>query len=128
MNTLDVWYARVSVGDLQQLLRAQGSSRQRRQLEKTVAKGRRKDSARALTKLAVSENGDARIRADPPLIVPIADLVDRSRPSPRCTPTRTSATTPRLSMPYSPGAYQLRQSFELAARRLSRDGVALNLS
>jgi len=43
-----------------------------------VAKGRRKDSVRAFAKLAVAKDGDARIRADPPLIVPIADLVDRS--------------------------------------------------
>ena len=78
MNTLDVWYARVSVGDVQQLLRSQARNRQVKQLDRTVAKGRRKDSARAFAKLAVRENGEARIRADPPLIVPIADLVDRA--------------------------------------------------
>jgi uncharacterized protein (DUF2252 family) len=78
MPTLDVWYARVSVSELRELVRSQGSAGQSRRLEKTVAKGRRKDSARAFAKLAVSDNGEARIRADPPLIVPIADLVDRS--------------------------------------------------
>jgi uncharacterized protein (DUF2252 family) len=78
MRTLDVWYARVSVSELRELVRSQGSAGQSRRLEKTVAKGRRKDSARAFAKLAVSDNGEARIRADPPLIVPIADLVDRS--------------------------------------------------
>jgi uncharacterized protein (DUF2252 family) len=76
--TLDVWYARASVNDLQELVRSQGSAGQSKRLEKTVAKGRRKDSARAFAKLAVSDNGDAHIRAEPPLIVPIADLVDRS--------------------------------------------------
>ncbi len=78
MNTLDVWYARANVSDLQKLVRSQGSSGQSRRVEKAVAKGRRKDSARAFAKLAVAENGEVRIRADPPLIVPIADLVDRS--------------------------------------------------
>ena len=78
MKTLDVWYARARVSDLQKLARSQGSERQSRRLEKTVAKGRRKDSARAFAKLAVSGNGEPRIRADPPLIVPIADLVDGS--------------------------------------------------
>jgi uncharacterized protein (DUF2252 family) len=77
MKTLDVWYARASVSDLQELARSQGSERQSRRLEKVVAKGRRKDSARAFAKLAVSGSGEPRIRADPPLIVPIADLVDR---------------------------------------------------
>jgi uncharacterized protein (DUF2252 family) len=78
MRTLDVWYARVSVRELRELVRSQGSAGQSRRLERTVAKGRRKDSARAFAKLAVSDNGETRIRADPPLIVPIADLVDRS--------------------------------------------------
>ena len=77
MKPLDVWYARASVGDLQQLSRSQLSRSQDRQFDKTVAKGLRKDSARAFAKLAVKGNGEARIRADPPLIVPIADLVDR---------------------------------------------------
>ncbi|HXQ15979.1 MAG TPA: DUF2252 family protein, partial [Caulobacteraceae bacterium] len=54
------------------------SRSEHRQFEKTVAKGLRRDSARAFAKLAVKGNGEARIRADPPLIVPIADLVDRA--------------------------------------------------
>jgi uncharacterized protein (DUF2252 family) len=78
MRTLDVWYARASVSELQELVRSQRSGSLDRRVEKTVAKGQRKDSARAFAKLAVTENGDVRIRADPPLIVPIADLVDRA--------------------------------------------------
>ena len=78
MHTLDVWYERVSVSEVRELVRSQGSAGQSRRLEKTVAKGRRKDSARAFAKLAAADNGEARIRPDPPLIVPIADLVDRS--------------------------------------------------
>jgi hypothetical protein len=78
MRTLDVWYARASVSELQELVCSQRSGSLDRRVEKTVAKGRRKDSARAFAKLAVTENGDVRIRADPPLIAPIADLVDRA--------------------------------------------------
>jgi len=78
MKTLDVWYARTNVRDLQKIVRSQGSAGERRRLDKAIAKGRRRDSARAFAKLAVSDNGEAHIRADPPLIVPIADLVDRS--------------------------------------------------
>jgi uncharacterized protein (DUF2252 family) len=77
MKPLDVWYARASVDDLQELLRSQLSRSQDRRFDKTVAKGLRKDSARAFAKLAVKGDSEARIRADPPLIVPIADLVDR---------------------------------------------------
>ena len=78
MKTLDVWYARASVSDVQELLRSRGSVSHGRRLEQAVAKGRRKDSARAFAKLAVTENGEVRIRSDPPLLVPVADLVDRS--------------------------------------------------
>lgn len=78
MRTLDVWYARASIGDVRELLRSPASRKEHAQFEKTVAKGLRRDSARAFAKLAVKGNGEARIRADPPLIVPIADLVDRA--------------------------------------------------
>jgi uncharacterized protein (DUF2252 family) len=78
MKALDVWYSRASMSDLQELLRAQGSEGQVKRFDKVVAKGRRKDSTRAFAKLAVNEHGEARIQADPPLIVPIRDLVDRA--------------------------------------------------
>ena len=74
MKTLDVWYARASVSDLEELLRSQATRSELRRFDRTVAKGTRKDSARAFAKLAVSTNGEARIVADPPLIVPIRDL------------------------------------------------------
>ena len=77
MRTLDVWYARASIGDIQKLLRSQANPGQVRRFDKAVAKGARRDSARAFAKLAVNGDGEPRIRSDPPLIVPIGDLVDR---------------------------------------------------
>jgi hypothetical protein len=74
MNTLDVWYARADESELADELR-QLKPRQARDLESTTAKARGKDSARAFTKLAHHVNGGARIAADPPLIVPIGDLL-----------------------------------------------------
>ena len=76
MGTLDVWYARASIADVRKLLRSQASARQLKRFDKTLAKGRRKDHSRAFAKLAVADAGEPRIRADPALIVPIADLVD----------------------------------------------------
>src|SRR5579859_2725173 len=76
MRTLDVWYARASVSELQKLLRAQGTGGRIKRLDRTVTRGRRHDSARAFAKLAVrGQRGEARIRSDPPLIVPIDDLM-----------------------------------------------------
>ncbi len=78
MKTLDVWYARASVSDLRVLLRSTADGDSGRRFDALVAKGRRKDSSRAFAKLAVQRNGEVRIRAEPPLIVPVADLVDRA--------------------------------------------------
>jgi uncharacterized protein (DUF2252 family) len=78
MKTLDVWYARASVSEIQELVRSEASAGQVTRLDKTVARGARKDSSRALAKLTVTTNGETRIRAEPPLIVPVADLVDQA--------------------------------------------------
>jgi hypothetical protein len=76
MSNLDIWYARASFEDIKQLLRGQTDRSQKRRFDDTVAKGKRRDSARAYAKLTVKGTGEPRIRADPPLIVPIGDLVD----------------------------------------------------
>ena len=76
MSNLDVWYARASFEDIKKLLHAEANRSQKKRVDETVAKGIRRDSARAYAKLAVNGNGDPRIRSDPPLIVPIGDLVD----------------------------------------------------
>jgi uncharacterized protein (DUF2252 family) len=75
MKTLDVWYARASMSELEDLLRSLGTRREVKGFERTVAKGARKDSARAFAKLAAAGTGDPRIVADPPLIVPVRDMV-----------------------------------------------------
>jgi uncharacterized protein (DUF2252 family) len=75
MGNLGIWYARASADELTDLVRRHGTAKQLREVDKTVSKAWRKDHARAFAKLAVTENGDVRIRADPPLIVPIGDLV-----------------------------------------------------
>ena len=76
MSTLDVWYARASVDAIQKLFGSHAKTAQIKRFDATVAKGERKDSDRAFEKLALKANGDASIRADPPLLVPISDLLD----------------------------------------------------
>jgi uncharacterized protein (DUF2252 family) len=76
MGALDVWYARVDEGLLRSRFGSQLSRRQARQFDKTVAKAKSKDSARAFEKLTADQgNGGARIVADAPLIVPVQDLL-----------------------------------------------------
>ena len=76
MKTLDIWYARMDAGALAELLQAEGSTGEAKRFDRTVGKGLRKDSARAFEKLAATVNGDARIVPDPPLIVPVEELLD----------------------------------------------------
>jgi uncharacterized protein (DUF2252 family) len=75
MSALEVWYSRIDVGALREAFTAQLGPAHVKRFEKVVAKARAKDSSRAYNKLAVSMNGDARIVADPPLIMPIEDLL-----------------------------------------------------
>ena len=89
MRNLDVWYARLDVEALMQ--RASSRSwrpRPSSACERNVAKARTKDSLKAFAKLTQLVDGEPRIISDPPLIVPIDELVaaeqrdrDRARPS-----------------------------------------------
>jgi hypothetical protein len=74
MKTLEVWYSRLDETELSDELRRL-KPHQVKDITSDAAKARRKDSARAFGKLAHRVNGGARIVADPPLIVPIEDLL-----------------------------------------------------
>jgi hypothetical protein len=51
------------------------NARQRQAIETATAKARAHDSKQALTKLCTEQDGQLRIVADPPLVVPIMDLL-----------------------------------------------------
>jgi uncharacterized protein (DUF2252 family) len=79
MRNLDVWYAHVEVEALFEQLEAMATKKQRAKARATVAKARTKDSMQAFAKLTQQVGGDRRIIADPPLIVPIEDLMPAGR-------------------------------------------------
>ena len=74
MRNLDVWYARLDIESLFGEVRKHISASARRQAERNLAKTRRKDSLRALSKLTEVEDGERRLISDPPLIVPLGEL------------------------------------------------------
>jgi uncharacterized protein (DUF2252 family) len=74
MSTLDVWYAQVDADRIESV-RSQLSKKQLERIERTLARARRKDNARAFAKLATHVDGDVQIVSQPPLIVPLRDLV-----------------------------------------------------
>ena len=76
LRDIDVWYSRVDLGELERYLEELSDTRRRRkQWKKGVSKAEHKDSLRALTKLTRADGDSLRIISDPPLIVPIDELV-----------------------------------------------------
>jgi uncharacterized protein (DUF2252 family) len=76
MQNLDLWYARVDVDDIVRDLQATVSAGLRKRLDRNVAKARARDSLRALSKLTRLVDGEPRIASNPPLIVPIDELLE----------------------------------------------------
>jgi uncharacterized protein (DUF2252 family) len=76
MHHLDVWYEHVNVTVLRDRFAAQATAQRKRIFEGNVAKTRRKTRMRALSKLTERVNGQLRIASDPPVLVPLEQLVD----------------------------------------------------
>jgi uncharacterized protein (DUF2252 family) len=74
MNNLDVWYSHLDIEAALKELGPQLKPAQVKRTEKALAKARTKDSMSAFSKLTHIVDGEARIVAEPPLIVPIHDL------------------------------------------------------
>jgi uncharacterized protein (DUF2252 family) len=80
MGSLDAWYEHFEVGMLLKLVRQEvkvkrvGKS-EAAAVEEMVAKARTRDSTRVFARRADEVEGELRIVADPPVIIPIEDLV-----------------------------------------------------
>jgi len=75
MRDLDVWYAHVDVESLLPRIEGFVGAKQSRLLERNLARARTKDSMKAFQKLTHLVDGRPRICSDPPLIVPIGELL-----------------------------------------------------
>jgi uncharacterized protein (DUF2252 family) len=75
MTNLAVWYSHMDMDQMRAQFDAQLRPQQRKAMDKGVAKARTRDSMEELAKLCHSVDGQSRIIADPPLLVPIEDLV-----------------------------------------------------
>ena len=75
VSNLDLWYSRIDVDEIAALAAQHGSRQEQKQFERNRAKAQSKDSLRAFAKLTTVVNGERRIASDPPLIVPIEDVV-----------------------------------------------------
>ena len=82
MTNLEVWYSHVEVNTALELLKAEAVRRKSKDVQhiaetadRVVAKARAKDSMRALDKLCTVVDGERHIVSDPPLVVPVQELV-----------------------------------------------------
>ena len=77
MTNLDIWYAHADLDDLRAQFDSQMKARQRKMVDKGMAKARTRDSMQEVAKLTQLVDGQPKIIADPPLLVPITDLLPR---------------------------------------------------
>ncbi|MFD5399583.1 DUF2252 domain-containing protein [Streptomyces sp. NPDC127097] len=75
LRTLEVWYAHLDMADVQAEEARELGSRGRAGLARVIAEARTHDTVEAFRKLTRKSGGRARIAADPPLIVPLDELL-----------------------------------------------------
>ena len=74
-SNLDVWYARADVDEVNVVLKNYLGKSRRRLVTEAEARARRHDSRQAYRKMTTVVDGHRRIVADPPLVVPLHDLL-----------------------------------------------------
>jgi uncharacterized protein (DUF2252 family) len=74
MRNLEVWYSKLDFTEVLGVV-SKNDTKMAERIQKELARFRAKDNMRAFEKLAVSTKGQPRIVSDPPLIVPLTELV-----------------------------------------------------
>jgi uncharacterized protein (DUF2252 family) len=75
MPNLQVWYSHLDIEAEFRKVQSQIDRKRTKAFEKDLAKARARDNVQAFTKLTDEENGEPRVVSNPPLIVPIEDLI-----------------------------------------------------
>jgi uncharacterized protein (DUF2252 family) len=77
MTNLQLWYTSADIEELRAQFHSQMKERQRKSLDKDMAKARTRDSMQEVGKLTRLVDGRPRIISDPPLLVPMDELLPR---------------------------------------------------
>ena len=75
MTNLHLWYARLEVDSLLEAVRSRRSPAQLKRMQRDGARIAGRDNAQAFAKLTEVVDGRARFRSEPPLVVPIDELL-----------------------------------------------------
>jgi uncharacterized protein (DUF2252 family) len=76
MGTLQLWYSRITAAQIVERWSGEVDSKEVRAFERRVAKAMGKDSVRASSRLTTLVDGEPRMLSDPPLLMPLADLLE----------------------------------------------------
>jgi len=118
MRTLDVWYARL---ELQTMFERWGEAAGKKRVDKArraVEKAETKDSLKALGKLTEIVDGEPRIVRDPPLVVPIEDLLPPAARDELVDAFRAILRSYRRSLPRDRRKLLERFTYRHAARKV----------
>ena len=103
MTNLDVWYAHADMDELRAQFDSQLQARQRKMVDKGLAKARTRDSMQEVAKLTRMVDGRPRIISDPPLLVPIDELMPSGADN-ATFEAHTAAWSPSTSARWRPTA------------------------
>jgi uncharacterized protein (DUF2252 family) len=79
MGNLEVWYARLDVGELLEDLAKVADRKELKAVQKNVKKAEKKNSLKAFNRLVHEVDGEPRIMSDPPLLVPGRELASEDQ-------------------------------------------------
>jgi uncharacterized protein (DUF2252 family) len=79
MSNIDVWYARVDLDLVEKMFSPRMAAKDRKVVARNLAKARTRDSMQAFSKLCGVVDGQVRIIADPPLVMPVSHLRPEER-------------------------------------------------
>jgi uncharacterized protein (DUF2252 family) len=74
LTDLELWYQRLDIDRIEQMVGGELGGQVRKQFERTVARAQSKDRFRALTRLTHRVDGELRFVSEPPLLVPAEEL------------------------------------------------------
>ena len=118
LRDIDVWYSRIDADDLLARMGPQLDDKPRRRFARALERARNRDTLQAFGKLTEVVDGRLRIRAQPPLLVPLRQLVPESEEHDMATAFRGLIGQYRRSLQSDRRALLERYSFVDMARKV----------
>ena len=115
---IEIWYSRIDADELQRDLGPKLAEGPRKRLERAIEKARSRDTLQAFGKLTEVVDGRLRIRAEPPLLVPLRDLLPETEEQDLTTRFRGLIRQYRASLQSDRRALLERYSFVDMARKV----------